>query len=87
METNRLAIIVPDNAVYTDLYCFVGLDLSQCNIPEEIHALQWKDEAGHIEYVDTRHNDDITELPEWALNCYNVAMQVPQTLYPTEEQP
>lgn len=82
MNTNRLAVIVEDGAVYTDSWCYVGLDLSQCNIPSDVHALQWQDNTGHIEYTDTRHNDDITELPDWAINCYNVAMEVPIDMYP-----
>lgn len=71
-QTNRLTILVPDNAVYTDLCCILGLDLSGTGLPEDVRALQWKDGSGHIEYVDSRHNLEITELPDWAINCLDV---------------
>jgi hypothetical protein len=69
MESNRLTVIVDDLAVYRDQAVFLQLDLSQCGIADDIHALQWLNGKGHIEYRDTRPNLEITELPEWALKC------------------
>lgn len=69
MESNRLTIIVSDGAVYRDQGAISNLDLTNCGIPSDIHALQWLNGSGHIEYVGPDHNDPITELPQWALNC------------------
>ena len=69
----KLTIIVPDNAVYKDGLSFSNLDLSQCGIPELTHALQWNEIEGHIEYRNAvKPNEQITELPQWALNCLDV---------------
>lgn len=78
--TNRLAIIVDDGAVYSDHRVWIGLDFSNCNIPNDIHALQWKDGVGHIEYRDTSPNLDINELPIWAINCYDLALSIPEEM-------
>lgn len=71
IDTNRLAIIVDDGAVYTDDKVALGLDFSSCGIPEDIHAIQWMDGKGEVEYRDDRHNFIVTILPDWALACYN----------------
>ena len=65
----KLTIIPSDNTVYVDNWSFSGLDLSF--IPANVHALQWKNDLGWIEFVE---NDDFTKpqnevinaLPEWA---------------------
>lgn len=67
--TNRVTIIVDDNAVYTDFGVFGGLDLSACNIPSNVHALQFNVGGGHIELREPVPNIEITELPEWANSC------------------
>lgn len=69
MESNRLTIIVKDNAVYRDQGVFMDLDLSNCGIPQDVHALQWNINEGHIEYAGPIPNVTITELPQWATNC------------------
>lgn len=70
VQSNRVTIIVDDGAVYLDTLVYIDLDLSTCGIPEDVHALQWRDNAGHIEYRGQFvQNDDITELPDWALAC------------------
>lgn len=69
MESNRLTIIPVDGAVYRDQQVFVNLDFTNCGIPADVHALQWKDGLGWIEYTDTRENLPITEQPTWALAC------------------
>jgi hypothetical protein len=68
----RLTIVPSDNKVVVNGdSSHRPLDLSLCNIPANIHALQWYDTEGEIEF-DGRPkplNEDITELPEWALAC------------------
>ena len=46
----------------------VGVDLTSCNIPANIHALQWDGLAGYIEFNTPIPNEEITVLPAWA-NC------------------
>lgn len=71
--SNRVAITVPDGTVYLDNITMVGLDLSNCGIPEDVYALNFKDGIGDIEYKNHyKFNDTITELPEWAINCATV---------------
>lgn len=80
MESNKLTVIVPDKAVYRDIGAFLDLDLSGCNIPEDVCVIQWmqNESKGWIEYIrspyDTspKPNEHITELPEWALKCIAV---------------
>jgi hypothetical protein len=68
----KLTIIPVDGAVYKDGYSYGGLDLSAA--PNNVHALQWKDTAGWIEFTDNDEgtklqNETITELPSWANTC------------------
>ena len=65
----RLTILPVDGSVNKDGIAYIGMDLSDCNIPSNIHALQWLDDAGWIEFKDPSPNQDIDELPEWANNC------------------
>jgi len=65
----KLTIIPVDGTVNEDGKAYIGLDLSSCNIPADVHALQWQDTAGWIEYTSPLvQNEPITELPAWA-NC------------------
>jgi hypothetical protein len=64
----RLTIIPVDKNVGIDDVNYLGLDLSTCAIPSDVHALQWLDTAGWIEFVGGVPNEDITVLPDWA-NC------------------
>jgi hypothetical protein len=64
----RLTIIPVDGTVSKDNKSYIGLDLSFCSIPADVHALQWQDTAGWIEYNTPIPNEPITELPVWA-NC------------------
>ena len=77
----KLTIIIDDNAVYVDgvmkAYAPKPLDLSVCNIPSDVSALQWKETAGWIEFQDNPDgtkpaNEPITILPEWANACVTV---------------
>ena len=65
----KLTIVPTDGSVGEDGVFYNGLDLSSCNIPADIHALQWQDTAGWIEYNSPLiENQPITELPAWT-NC------------------
>lgn len=59
IQTKRLTIIVSDGAVYTDSGVIVGLDFSGCNVPENIHALQWNNPVWRTQAV----IDQINALP------------------------
>ena len=55
------------------------LDLSTCYIPSEVHALQWFETKGWIEFDDPidpfapkQPNEEITVLPGWALAAVSV---------------
>ena len=72
----RLTIIPSDGAVYKDGVCYSSLVWE--DTPSSVHALQWYDDRGWIEYVDENPydnikpaNENITELPQWALNAVN----------------
>jgi hypothetical protein len=68
----NLTIIPIDGAVYVDGYSFSGLNLAAA--PDDVHALQWKNDKGWIEFKDNDdgtkpQNQAITELPAWATAC------------------
>ena len=76
----KLTIIPVDRAVYEDGLCYSNLVWE--GTPLNVHALQWQDIAGWIEYVD-QPNEDITALPEWADNAM-AAWTVVNTPIPPE---
>jgi hypothetical protein len=47
----------------------LGVDLTSCNIPANVHALQWDGVAGYIEFNTPVPNEEITVLPGWASCC------------------
>lgn len=67
----RLTIVPSDGAVYKDGKSYAQLDLSCA--PENLHALQWYDTYGEIEFkrdfvngqLFHPQNQFITELPGW----------------------
>lgn len=70
----RITIIPSDGAVYKDDICYAQLIWE--GTPASVHALQWFNDIGWIEYNDEipydNHkpaNETITELPQWALNA------------------
>jgi hypothetical protein len=64
----RLTIIPSDGAVYEDGFSYSGLTWE--GTPADVHALQWFDTQGWIEFTDkVKQNEAITELPQWALNA------------------
>jgi len=73
----RLTIIPSDGAVYIDVDVYLNLDLSF--IDPTVHALQWRDGAGWIEYENS-NNVQITELPDWAIEAMNLAVEPEQKL-------
>lgn len=64
----KLTIIPADGSVGEDGKFYNNLDLSSCDIPLDVHALQWDGTAGWIEFKTPVPNQPITELPAWA-NC------------------
>ena len=73
----NLTIINEDNAVYVDGMALAGLNLTTTNIPENVHALQWKVNLGWVEFKDNVDgtkpaNEVISKLPVWANNCVTV---------------
>lgn len=75
----KLTIIKNDGAVYKDGKSYA--DLSLPTIPSDVHALQWNESTGHVEFVDNvKANEAITELPSWA----NDALIAWQTAYEAE---
>ena len=70
----RLTIIPSDKKIGVDSVFFSGLDLSVCNIPANIHALQWYETEGEVEFTNNSdrtkpQNELISELPVWANAC------------------
>lgn len=75
-----LTIIPDDNFVSIDGDgSHQPLDLSICGVPSEVHALQWFDTKGWIEFDDPIDpfapkppNQEINVLPDWANACVQV---------------
>lgn len=67
----RLTIIVEDKSIGIDGVFYFPVDLTNCGIPANVHALQWHTDKGWIEFTD-KPNEDITVLPQWALACIEV---------------
>lgn len=59
----RLTIILDDKIVYKNQKAYDGLNLS--TVPSNLHALQWYDDYGVLEWKD-KPNETITEFPDWA---------------------
>lgn len=73
IEITRLTVIVDDSTVITDIGFYSPLDLSTCDIPEDVRALQWLNNKGEIEFRTVndfkKPNEEITNLPAWAVKC------------------
>lgn len=66
----KLTIIPSDRTVYVDEKAIS--DLTWGGTPDDVHALQWFDVEGFIEFKDKSFaNQQITELPVWANNAYD----------------
>lgn len=72
----RLTIIPSDNCIYVDGTGYSGLDLTWVpNIDgKKVHAVQWLDGEGEIEFVGPHQNLRITELGvfEQAIDIWNI---------------
>lgn len=76
----KLTIIPDDSFVMVDGdNTHKPLDLSNCGIPDEVHALQWFGTKGWIEFNDLDDpfspkppNQTIEVLPQWANYCVSV---------------
>lgn len=68
----RLTIITQDSSVGKDGIFYDHLDLTTCQIPNNVWALQWDESSGHIEFDTPMPNQDITSLPAWANACLSV---------------
>ena len=67
----HFSIVPSDGAMTVDGQGMGGIDFTSANIPADIHALQWEDGQGELEYIDARNNPNVilTERPEWAEAC------------------
>lgn len=66
----KITVLNDDNAIGFEGVFYNGLDFS--TVPDNLHALQWNDTKGEIEfYVDKEGvkppNEKITELPNWVM--------------------
>lgn len=68
----RVTIICETKTVGKDGVFYDYLDLSSCQIPSNIWALQWDGNAGHIEFDTPIPNELIDSLPGWANACVQV---------------
>lgn len=83
----KLTIIPSDGAVYENGVCYSHLSWE--GTPSNVHALQWSDTTGWIEFNDGTPNEDITVLPLWAGNAelaWNAANNPPPPPTPTPEE-
>jgi len=70
----KLSIIPEDNSIVKNgnglLFSNNLNDYLSTNIPSDVHALQWNENSGEIEYVEQgRENETISALPDWATEC------------------
>ena len=63
----RLSIIKEDKSGYINSQSYWPLDVS-C-IPDNVRAFQWFGTNGWVEFNDGSYNQDVTELPSWAITC------------------
>ncbi|MCW7552121.1 hypothetical protein NX722_05570 [Endozoicomonas gorgoniicola] len=58
-----LTIVKPDNLTLIDRHPQT-FNLLDFGVPGNLHALQWQNDRGHIEYSNLP-NEDINDLPGW----------------------
>lgn len=68
----RLTITTETSTVGKDGVFYDGLDLTSCQVPTDVWALQWNNASGHIEFNGTVPNEAISSLPAWANACLAV---------------
>lgn len=74
IQSNRVTVIVELGQVYLDEGVVMDLDFSECGIPSDVHALQFRNGKGEVEYTDTRPNLQVTEVPDWGVKCVELFM-------------
>ena len=69
----KLTIVVEDNLIAVNNISIRVSENSLSWIPEDVRAIQWNNNQGHIEYVDNSPNTIITELGiyEQAIQIFN----------------
>lgn len=60
----KVSIVPSSKTVVINGFGISGLDMGAT--PANIHALQWNNDAGHIEFNDGQPNEIITALPLWS---------------------
>lgn len=69
----NITIIPDDGTVCKNGICYTPLTWE--GTPSDIHAIQWKDSKGWVEYEDGKPNEDIDTLPSWTANALVVWQQ------------
>ncbi len=83
----KISIIPSDGTVCENGVCYTSLMWE--GTPVNVHALQWQDDSGWIEYNDGQPNEAITVLPAWVVNAelaWNAANTPKPPEPPTAEQ-
>ena len=65
----RLTIVTETSSLGKNGVFYDDLNLTQCQIPSNVWALQWEENSGWIEFDTPIPNEDITSLPAWANSC------------------
>jgi hypothetical protein len=71
----RISAIPIDGTICIDGQCYLDLDLSW--MPVDVHAIQWMDDHGEIEFIDTSPNRPIDKLGifEKLIDVFNAETQ------------
>lgn len=70
ITSNRITILMPDNAVYLDQGVYQSLDLTTCGVPDYVRALDWMNGSGEIHNYDSSvPHEQVSVLPDWAVKC------------------
>lgn len=83
----KLSIIPSDGTVCENGFCYTRL--SWQGTPANVHALQWDNDSGWLEFSDGSPNEPITEIPAWATNAksaWDTAANPPPPPAPTPEE-
>jgi hypothetical protein len=89
----KLTIVTSDGKVCKDNLCYSSLTWD--GTPADVHALQWLDISGSIEFLNgVNPNEDIAVLPDWANNAMaswqvaydNAHKPAPEPLPPTADK-
>ena len=80
----QLTIVKQDNLVLVDRQVQT-LDLSSYTLPENLWALQWKDDVGEIEYTN-KNNETIDALPDWTTPIIAEHQRLTETQRQQQEQ-